>query len=347
MTFEQLQLWSFDQTEKEADILIKAIAEQYRIATVEIVKSLQENHLRYLSNSKPEDFYNIMIQRHRLENLFSRVFSTYKDYARRAGATVEQVSSIGIVNTFYRKQYAIGWLSDVGLSFSELDDRLVRLSVTGTVESWKKISEKLKSDILINPNKLPPQYGTLSELINNNRTRHLAKMQTTITQSFIQGHSIQRQARQIRDAMENASYQAERIARTEFTRTANTGSQLASIDAKNKGLNIMRQWVATLDESTRPRHARYDGKLAEVDGPFDGGVMRPGAFENVGDNVNCRCTTIDVFIDEKGEVESPRFRRGRNPQTGKNEVIKTVYFDEWASANGLKKNKYGQFYKVG
>lgn len=84
------------------------------------------------------------------------------------------------------------------------------------------------------------------------------------------------------------------IARTEVLTAANAAIHAAHIQS---GVVSQREWVATLDARVRPRHLRLHGKRASLREPFkvDGlNVMRPGAFPNRSDNINCRCTTIAV-----------------------------------------------------
>ena len=93
-------------------------------------------------------------------------------------------------------------------------------------------------------------------------------------------------------------------------------------------------WLATLDTRTRDRHAALDGTIKEYDQKFsiDGDkALIPMQFANASNNINCRCTTVDV-IDDK----TPSLRRGKNPTTGETEVFEWKTYNQWAQDNGLK-----------
>lgn len=67
------------------------------------------------------------------------------------------------------------------------------------------------------------------------------------------------------------------------------------------GIELKKEWVATLDNRTRHAHAMADGQVVAVDKPFklDGyDLMFPGDKSAPGYLVyNCRCTTIAAFKD--------------------------------------------------
>lgn len=83
---------------------------------------------------------------------------------------------------------------------------------------------------------------------------------------------------------------AKRIARTEVNSTANRGSFEG---AKQTGLTLKKEWLATLDRRTRPAHMAAHGQIVGLNAKFlvDGEFMDyPGdhsaSYKNV---VNCRC----------------------------------------------------------
>ena len=88
-------------------------------------------------------------------------------------------------------------------------------------------------------------------------------------------------------------YRNERIARTETLSATNYGAQEAIIQS---GLKCKKEWVATLDERTRDRHAEMDGETAELDQPFSNGLMFPGDPDGPPEEIiNCRCTEVHIF----------------------------------------------------
>lgn len=91
-------------------------------------------------------------------------------------------------------------------------------------------------------------------------------------------------------------YRNERIARTETIGATNYGAFEA---IKQSGLKCKKEWVATLDERTRDRHAEMDGETAELDQPFSNGLMFPGDPDGPPEEIiNCRCTEVHIFPED-------------------------------------------------
>lgn len=88
---------------------------------------------------------------------------------------------------------------------------------------------------------------------------------------------------------------AMRIARTEAHRIQNKATMDACVKAKEKGADVLRQWDATFDGSTRPNHRELDGQLRELDEPFEVAgkkAMFPGDFGDPAEDCNCRCSLL-------------------------------------------------------
>ena len=85
------------------------------------------------------------------------------------------------------------------------------------------------------------------------------------------------------------------IARTEIISASNKGS----LDgAKDTGIPLKKEWLATMDNRTRDAHLIADGQKVLLDELFqvDGDALSyPGDFTNgasAGNVINCRCTQI-------------------------------------------------------
>lgn len=353
MDIQQLQIAALNLTEKESEVLIAEMLGYYAQAVKDIQSEIDKYYLKYLDGVKPEDYYKVMSTHSRLEKLLEFAQAQYNYYAKQINQSIINTSSLSLSNNWYRGQYTNAFMA--GTLLTILDPRIIEVSVLGTKKSWQAINESLQGKYM-SAGAMAPQYGSLTEtILDPFRREILTDIQKTMTQGFIQGFSNAKMAKSIKGIMDNAAFQAERIARTESARTANEAIQLSSIDARNQGVNIMRMWVSSLDDRTRSNHAALDGQLAEVDKPFKNGPMRPGTWANVGDNINERCRTVNVIIGEDGTPDLPKFRRGYPPVTdpatgksyskaGQSEVYSMTYFDQWAKDNGLKTNKWGQMY---
>lgn len=159
----------------------------------------------------------------------------------------------------------------------------------------------------------------------------------SVTSSILQGKSIKHMADDLQKRITTMSRDsAIRTARTAVTGAQNAGRMDSYAAAEKMGINLKREWVATLDNRTRHAHATLDGQQADIDKPFkvDGyDIMFPGDTSAPGYLVyNCRCTTIAV-VD--GIDTSSAQRRARSADTGQTEVISDMSYAEWA---GWKKD---------
>lgn len=153
-----------------------------------------------------------------------------------------------------------------------------------------------------------------------------------VTSSILQGLSIKHMADNLQKRITTMSRDsAIRTARTAVTGAQNAGRMDSYAAAEKMGINLKREWVATLDNRTRHAHAMLDGQQADIDKPFkvDGyDIMFPGDTSAPGYLVyNCRCTTIAV-VD--GIDTSSAQRRARNADTWQTEVISNMTYAEWA-----------------
>lgn len=128
------------------------------------------------------------------------------------------------------------------------------------------------------------------------------KLADNVTQNIItglfEGKSYAEIARRVNEETEASYKQALRIARTEAGRTQSTTTQKGYIEAKKKGIDIQKRWLATLDKKTRHDHRELDGQTIEVDEKFSvrGHTAEgPRLFGVAREDVNCRCTTIEVI----------------------------------------------------
>ena len=128
------------------------------------------------------------------------------------------------------------------------------------------------------------------------------KIAGAVTQGIIQGESIDDIARRIaRDTTQQNSNAMIRYARTATTSAQNAGRMKTMHRAQGLGINVRKQWLATLDGRTRDSHRNLDGQVKDIDDPFDsdyGKIMFPGdPSAHPGDVYNCRCTLVYVYPD--------------------------------------------------
>lgn len=87
-----------------------------------------------------------------------------------------------------------------------------------------------------------------------------------------------------------------RNARTAITSAQNGGRMDGYKRLAEMGVQMQKEWIATLDERTRNSHRDMDGERVPYDKPFSNGLMFPGDPSGPGREVwNCRCTMRSIF----------------------------------------------------
>lgn len=185
--------------------------------------------------------------------------------------------------------------------------------------------------IVENPISMP--YYPIKRAIDRNIDLAWGQQQITrqITTGILQGESIGKIANRLQEKIPDMNrVSAVRAARTAMTSAQNAGRMDSYVAAQKMGIKLRREWVATLDNRTRHAHAILDGQKADIGKPFEvegQEIMFPGDPHAHPSLVyNCRCTLI-AAVD--GADMSDAQRRARNPETGRNELISNMSYQEW------------------
>lgn len=164
----------------------------------------------------------------------------------------------------------------------------------------------INSDFITKLIASPVAGKTLSSRIHKD-TGKLAKRATqAIRDGLWRGDSYEKIAARLKD-MHRMSYDnALRIIRTENHRIQALATQKGYGDAVDKGIKLKKKWVASLDGRTRHDHRQLDNKIVGIDEKFKVGsyeTMAPGLFGVASEDINCRCTTIEVIegLDSKSD----------------------------------------------
>ena len=172
--------------------------------------------------------------------------------------------------------------------------------------------------------KAPVAGKRLSERLYRNRERMAKQAQTAVTSGIIQGHSYKKIARQIAGVGEADYRKALRIARTEAGRMHSIGKAKAMSEAKEMGIDVMKQWVSSLDRRTRHTHQFLDGQIVAVDDSFKNSsgmeAKMPCMFGQPSEDCNCRCTAVTI-------VDGIKPTARRDNETG--EIIENMTYQEW------------------
>lgn len=151
----------------------------------------------------------------------------------------------------------------------------------------------------------------------------------SVTSGILQGHGVKQVADDLQKRIETMNRDsAIRTARTALTGAENAGRFDSLGKARDRGIDVQKEWVATMDGRTRHSHRMVDGETVDQDKKFSNGLRYPGDPAGPGREVyNCRCTMVGAL---KGVREAePTMRRVRNPETGEYELIPDMSYSEW------------------
>ncbi len=127
---------------------------------------------------------------------------------------------------------------------------------------------------------------------------NMKKINAETLQGILQGESMDKIAKRLRNVQEMNKTQAIRSARTIVTGAENKGRQDSYKRAEEDGIIMKRRWIATNDSRVRHWHAELGGVEVDVDEPWVnefGEIMYPGdPSADPANTYNCRCSMRSV-----------------------------------------------------
>lgn len=181
---------------------------------------------------------------------------------------------------------------------------------------------------------------------------NMKKINAETLQGILQGESMDKIAKRLRNVQEMNKTQAIRSARTIVTGAENKGRQDSYARAEADGIILQKEWLSTNDGRTRHSHAMLDGAIVDQDKKFENGLMYPGDPSGRPEEVyNCRCTLVaKVNGFKKAQVqkamEQPKVFREedyRAFETGEQTNDFFYYDDEKRGLMARKKSAHGQW----
>lgn len=154
------------------------------------------------------------------------------------------------------------------------------------------------------------------------------KINSVITQAVLQGDSIPKIAQNLRKVADMNYKAAVRNARTSMTAAQNAGRVESYKHAKDMGIDLEQEWLATLDGRTRHSHRQLDGEKITVakdkwhPAKFSNGCRYPG--DPLGppwEIYNCRCTLV-AAVKGIDQSNAPR-----------NSKLGGMSYEEWKSGH--------------
>lgn len=107
------------------------------------------------------------------------------------------------------------------------------------------------------------------------------------------------------------------------------GEYESMVDAQRKGIDLQKQWLATLDTHTRDTHQELDGQIRDLQDPFEVDeyeIMYPREPSAPPEMIiNCRCTMKTVY-PEYPDINGERRENIKDPDRA---IIPDMTFREW------------------
>ncbi|MEW9093954.1 MAG: minor capsid protein [Clostridiaceae bacterium] len=246
-----------------------------------------ENELNNLSNK---------VRITRLEALQTQVRNELENlYINQQNGTTQALKGM-YSDTYYRNIYEIHKGLGLVINFAKLDTNIINKVIT---EPW--------------------HGGNYSSRIWNNKELLVKELQSSLTQAFIRGDSIDKTSRVIANKMGVAIGRARTLVNTE---SANIISKATFNGYSASGVVKKYEILATLDLHTSKICRSLDGKVFDLKDKLIGITAPPF-------HPNCR-TTIMPYFDDAIDEE----RIARDPVTGKAKYVPgNMNYEQWYKEN--------------
>ena len=259
MTKRQKEVLQASLTDEQA--VLDALERNYTVALADVKRSIKALQANPLTQSRAYQLeYQQALERQisgALDVLQSQNFTTVAEYLQAAYTT----SFVGSMYDMHGQGVPL---------LLPIDEATVLATVQKTGDDFK-LSRKLGGD---------------TDLLKR-------QVQDEITRGLASGSSYAKIARSITDYGEADYKRSARIARTEGHRVQNEARMHSMERAKKAGADVVKQWDATLDDTTRESHAKADGEIREMHEKFSNGLMFPGDPDGkAAEVVNCRCAML-------------------------------------------------------
>lgn len=144
------------------------------------------------------------------------------------------------------------------------------------------------------------------------------QLNSAVLQGILQGDTIDEIADRLQAVANMNRNAAIRNARTMTTSAENGGRMASYQEAKEQGIELEKEWIATLDSRTRDTHRDVDGEVVPEHKLFSNGCRYPGdPRADPAEIYNCRCCISSVL---------PKYKAKSNKE---NLQIDGMSYSEW------------------
>ncbi|MCD4839738.1 minor capsid protein [Neobacillus sedimentimangrovi] len=217
----------------------------------------------------------------RLQALLGQIMARLLQLGYEQQNTIMQWLVKVFKSNYYQTIYQLQVGTGLGIGFAQLNEAAVKEAITH-----------------------PWSGDMFSDRIWDNKNALVRQLRQTITQGLIKGLSVQKMAKEIKNAMNNSYSNALRLVRTE---TAYVIGESTYQGYKQSGYMYQYIYLATLDSRTSPICRKLDNKVYKLE-EKQVGVNYPPLHPN------CRSAVAPYFNGDELK-ESVRIARGEGKET--------------------------------
>ena len=323
-----------EETEAIIKALEKRITAEYRQAEKEIQEKLDDYFKRFEQKDKVWRRWVTDGERTQEEYIQWRVgqMAIGQRWEEQKETIARQLTNA----TELAKSIAYGKMPDVyAVNFNYSTYDVEHQSLIDT--SFTLIDPNVAAEILKDQQLYPdPGVETVKRIAEGLEMKwNKEQIQSVMLQGILQGESIGKMATRLSKTVGEKDRRASiRNARTMATGIQNKARVDGYNRALNMGINLKKQWLATLDGRTRHEHRLLDGQIQDVNKPFkvDGYDIRyPGDPEAPGYLLyNCRCTLISAIQGHEHDL-SDLSERNTNK-------LGRMSYKEWKEAKAISQD---------
>ena len=296
-----------DRGARYADKAIAKINQElrktYKTAQQELTQKLKDFNRKFDSKDKEkreqvregkiskQDYQNWLagqvFMRNQWESKIRQVTAVMQDHNQQSMKLINEGRFDTFAENYYAEAFKSQWIVQ-DISFG--------------IYNTQAIAELIKN----NPQILPERK------INEKKDYdwNYQKVNNIIKQGIIQGEGIPEITKRLCEDLSSQNESRMRMfARTGITEAQNSGRQVQMEQAADMGIEVNKQWIATMDGRTRDSHRWIDGEEVAYNEDFSNGLEYPGDPSGDPEEVyNCRCTMKTIY--PKYEDRSKQWREG-------------------------------------
>lgn len=261
----ELQERALDQAQKQFE---RQLIRNFQLSLKEIRGKIAESYERYDGDWIEMQRYN------RLTRLEKAIAEEIRILTGKNAQTLKKGMMDSYEESYYRTAFLLSNKVKTDLGFTKLNRKLIERAIQNPLD----------------------RVGFLQRN-RDNQARLTRQLREQLAQSLIQGEAYGKAARRIKERMDVGATNTMRIAQTEMHRTRQQAKLDSMEEGAEAGIVLKKMWVASIDGATRESHQELDGVTIDIDADFEGeegSGPAPGMLGSASEDINCRCTMIEV-----------------------------------------------------